>query len=433
MASRGQSVTITYVAWDTSANAGKAGDAANHTLRWVKDGTSSAPTNAPAEVDGANAPGVYKLALTAAECTCDVGTLGGKSSTAGVAIIPLSISFEQLPTAAPAAANGLLTVGAGAGQLQPDGSGRTNVGMILDVAVTLDGNNFLNVNARDWGGTQIAGGLPNTTTPPTTSAIATAVWQDLTAGSDFATVGSIGKLLATNIDTAITSRLASSNYTAPPSAASIATTVLTDTTGSDLATVGSLGYLIGHAPGWYTAPATPPTAAAIATAVWQDTTAGDFSVVGSIGLKVATNLDTNVGSRLAAAAPPANWSTMAIDTNGRVQVQYGTAAGQVNLAGGNLAGAVPSVAAAVTVGTNNDKAGYSLAATGLDSISVADPGGVAGMTTFPKMMVAVWRRLFRKSTQTATQLKTYADDGATVNTTQALADDGTTQTQGAAT
>jgi hypothetical protein len=49
------------------------------------------------------------------------------------------------------------------------------------------------------------------------------------------------------------------------------------------------------------------------------------------------------------------------------------------------------------------------------------------------MVIQIWRRFFKKSTLTATQLKTYADDGSTVVTTQTVSDDGTTQTQGAAT
>ena len=57
MASRGQTLTITYVAWDTANNVGKTGDNGNHTLRWVKDGSSSPPDNSPAEVDATNAPG----------------------------------------------------------------------------------------------------------------------------------------------------------------------------------------------------------------------------------------------------------------------------------------------------------------------------------------------------------------------------------------
>ena len=95
MASRGQSLTIAYVAWDTSANTGKTGDVGNHTLRWVKDGASSPPGNSPSEVDATNAPGVYKITLSADECSCDVGVLAGKSSTANVAIIPLTVTFEQ--------------------------------------------------------------------------------------------------------------------------------------------------------------------------------------------------------------------------------------------------------------------------------------------------------------------------------------------------
>jgi hypothetical protein len=99
MASRGQSLTIAYVAWDTFSNAGKTGDGGNHTLRWIKDGTPAAPANSPSEVDPANAPGVYKITLTAGECTCDVGVLAGKSSTGSVAIIPVVVTFEQLATA----------------------------------------------------------------------------------------------------------------------------------------------------------------------------------------------------------------------------------------------------------------------------------------------------------------------------------------------
>jgi hypothetical protein len=94
MAAKGQALTLCYVAWDTSANAGKTGDAGNHTLRWVKDGTSAAPTNAPSEVDATNAPRRYKLTLTAAECDCWLGVLAGKSSTANVSLVAVVVSFE---------------------------------------------------------------------------------------------------------------------------------------------------------------------------------------------------------------------------------------------------------------------------------------------------------------------------------------------------
>lgn len=71
-----------------------------------------------------------------------------------------------------------------------------------------------------------------------------------------------------------------------------------------------------------------------------------------------------------------------------------------------------------------------LDATGLDSIPITAPTGPAA--TFPQMIVQTWRRWFKKVTLTSTQLKTYADDGTTVESTQSVTNDGTTQTQGTA-
>lgn len=80
---------------------------------------------------------------------------------------------------------------------------------------------------------------------------------------------------------------------------------------------------------------------------------------------------------------------------------------------------------------SNVTAGVSLRATGLDAIPVTDPAAVAD--TFPKMLVQLWRRFFRKATMTATETITYCDDDTTAETTQANSDDETTQTQGTAT
>ncbi len=77
------------------------------------------------------------------------------------------------------------------------------------------------------------------------------------------------------------------------------------------------------------------------------------------------------------------------------------------------------------------KTGFVLASTGLDSIAVTEPAGVA--TDFREMVVQTWRRFFKKSTLTASQIKCIKDDGSSIATTQAVSDDGTTQTQGAAT
>jgi hypothetical protein len=90
----------------------------------------------------------------------------------------------------------------------------------------------------------------------------------------------------------------------------------------------------------------------------------------------------------------------------------------------------PGVWAFDDTGTAITAVGLKLAADGLDAISTTAPTGPA--SNFRQMVVQTWRRFFKKSTLTATQLKTYADDGTTVVTTQTVSDDNTTQTQGVA-
>lgn len=239
MALRGLGITITYVAWDTVNNVGKTGDNGNHTLKWIKDGTSSTTSNSPSEVDSTNAPGVYKIVMTSTECTCDFGTLAGKSSASGISIIPASVSFEKLP--------------------------------LVD-------SNF------------------------------------------FVTVG---------------------DYADDKDPASFVLSVPSNKLLTD-----SSGYI----------------------------TVGDYAT----GATPESHILANPSHKLV-----------------------------------------------------TDNTGYvTLSSTGLDQISVADPAGVAN--TWAKMLVAVWRRFYMKATMTATQIKMYKDDGTTVEATQTISDDGTTQTQGAA-
>ena len=310
MPSRGQSLTVSYVAWNTTSNGGQTGDAGSHELRWVKDGTSAAPTNSPTEVDSTYAPGIYKLTLTSTECTCDFGTLCGKSLTSGVVLMPISVSFEQLPTAAPAASGGLITIGTSTGQLEPDGAGRVNVGKWLDEPVTLDTNHLPNVNVADYNNAAVTA-QPYTGTPPTAAAIATAVWQtDVstgftgsqagakleaagTASDPWATTlpgsygaGTAGYLLGTNLNTTISSRLASSTYTVPPTAATITAAVWT----ADL----SSGYSGSQAGALLDAVGTSADP-------WNVTLPGSYGA-GTAGYIVGHNIDTNVSSRLASSA-----------------------------------------------------------------------------------------------------------------------------------
>lgn len=96
MATRGVQTVVVYTAWDTLNQVGVTGDAANHTLRWIKDGAASAPTNAVSEIDATNLPGEYKITLTATETDCLLGVIGGKSTTANVVILSKSIGFEDV-------------------------------------------------------------------------------------------------------------------------------------------------------------------------------------------------------------------------------------------------------------------------------------------------------------------------------------------------
>lgn len=74
-----------------------------------------------------------------------------------------------------------------------------------------------------------------------------------------------------------------------------------------------------------------------------------------------------------------------------------------------------------------------LDATGLDSISVADPGALPD--TFPQALVRVYRRFFKEVEHDtgAGTIKTYADNGSTVNTTQTVTTADGVTTVGAAT
>ena len=180
MATRGIAHDVKFIAWDTSANAGKTGDAANITMRWIKSTTSAAlTTTTVTEVDSTNCPGVYRVALSATETDTDIGTLAGKSSTANISIIPVTIQFERLPDAAPTAAGGVLdttringvattsvtTINANIGTTQPvnyTGTGasalvKSDMVDIAGAAVSTSSAQ-IGVNAVNIGGTAQTGG-----------------------------------------------------------------------------------------------------------------------------------------------------------------------------------------------------------------------------------------------------------------------------------
>lgn len=144
MATRAQSMTVAFYAYDTSANTFKTGDSANITMRWTKDGTIAAlSATTVTEVDSTNSPGQYKVTLSGTETDCLIGSLSGKSTTANIIVVGPTITFEQTPSAAVNAVGGLITRGTGTGQLNVDGSGNAYIVSNVKKAVALAGFPFL--------------------------------------------------------------------------------------------------------------------------------------------------------------------------------------------------------------------------------------------------------------------------------------------------
>lgn len=105
---KGEALTVAFVVFDTVANAPKTGDAANLTLRRMVDGVAATITATPAEVDATNVPGLYSIALTGAENSGDVMSIGGKSATSGVVVLPVFWGNLDAAIASRAPASGAL-------------------------------------------------------------------------------------------------------------------------------------------------------------------------------------------------------------------------------------------------------------------------------------------------------------------------------------
>ena len=188
--------------------------------------------------------------------------VGGATSGDGIDIVTTSgDGLSILPTAGNAivatangtSKHGFVITGGTAGT--SDGlkcvAGTGGVDIRGNITGNVTGNLSGSVNSVTTGVTVTTNndktGYTLTVTPPTAATIATTVWQDLTSGGDFGTVGSIGALLKADIN----------------------------------APIGSI-------------PTNPftGTLAQIATQVWQDATASDFTTAGSIGLSLGGSLGT---------------------------------------------------------------------------------------------------------------------------------------------
>ncbi len=164
------------------------------------------------------------------------------------------------------------------------------------------------------------------------------------------------------------------------------------------------------------------TAAGIAAAALNGK--GDWSTYAGGDTSGVTTLLSRIGGAITITS--GGVLVHSIDTGGITAASFAAAAITSTVAP-NLDAVVSSRATPTNI---TAATGIILGAAGLDQISVADPGIAANLTTFPKIMVWLFRRFFKRSTLTATQLKTYADDNTTVNVTQTMSDDGTTQVQG---
>ena len=99
MALKGKEFYLRFYVQDLASGHGKTGDAANLTLRIIKDGGSpAAPTNAVTEIDALNMKGMYQVLLTAAEMDADAIDFKGESSTASTEVYPRYIeTYSNIP------------------------------------------------------------------------------------------------------------------------------------------------------------------------------------------------------------------------------------------------------------------------------------------------------------------------------------------------
>ncbi|MDB5312645.1 MAG: hypothetical protein JWO38_6847 [Gemmataceae bacterium] len=191
------------------------------------------------EIDATNMKGWYRLDLPNAALAAAKGRSVSLHLFGATNMAPLPVEIEltgwdnqdgvragltALPNVASGSAGAIPTTGTGANQISVaagqvvassvQGNVTGNVGGSVGsvtTAVTLPaipanwitaaGVTAAALNGKgDW---LLASGY---TAPPTAATVATTIWQDLTAGSDFGTAGSVGALIKANLDTNVGSR-----------------------------------------------------------------------------------------------------------------------------------------------------------------------------------------------------------------------------------
>ena len=173
-------------------------------------------------------------------------------------------------------------------------------------------------------------GDPMSLTSAERTTLSASIWQYLT--SFMTTIGTVGRLIVDNLNAPVASRLATSSYTAPDNTGISQIKAKTDALPSDPAGVSNI-----------------PAPAVVAVAVRDVSNASP--VVGSLGADVKLGAQT-LADPWASNLPgsyPAGTAGNLVGANLDVKVGSRLAASAITLNGGE-----------VTVGTNNDKSGYSL-------------------------------------------------------------------------
>lgn len=278
------------------------------------------------------------------------------------------------------------------------------------------GDSYARIGANGVGLTSVA--LADATSD---AVLADAIWNAATAS--YGAAGSYGLLIETDLDATISSRLASASYTTPPTTGAIATAVWQDSTAGDFTVASSIGkalYINNVAPGG-------SGGHLISGSNSGTTTLGALTVTGNLtcGNNFVVTNNVAVGSAVTFGtfdvAGATTFSTIA--TTGTVSFLNLAIAGNFTTNTIDVVSTTTLTGAVTATNASNDIRGVKLAATGLDAIDVTAPTGVA--STFREMIVQLWRRFFKKadktySSATAGNLKTYADNGTSVLTTSAF-------------
>jgi hypothetical protein len=229
------------------------------------------------------------------------------------------------------------------------------------------------------------------------------VWDVLAA--NVTTASSIGLQLKTNIDTTISSRLATSGYTTPPTAASISTQVWTEPI------PGSFG--VGSA-------AAKLNSASSAGDPWATVLPGSYAV-NTAGNILANRLDTTVSSRSTltdalvwsyatrALTDKANFSLASTQTFNMTGNITGNLSGSVGSVTGNVSGSVASVVGNLGGNVNGSVNNVVGSVGGSVAGSVGSVTGSVGSISDPS---TIWNHLVSNITTTNSiglQLKTNVD------------------------